>query len=147
MKINQRRAFLINPSFQLRIIGWMIGMSLAPICAFFAAHHYFFWKLKSLGEEIQLDEGHIYFRFLEAQSNQMFWIFLICSLLAVVTVAFLGLILSHRIAGPIHRLKTHMIQLTEGKALARLSFRKDDYFVELPNIINDYIESREKNGK
>lgn len=119
-------------------------MSLAPITVFLAAHYYFFWQLKKLGQDIELDPGHVYFRFLEGQSQKMFLIFLLCSVLAVIIVAVLGLILSHKIAGPIHRLKSHMGSLTQGKSLPPLSFRKDDYFMELPQIMNEYINSRDK---
>jgi hypothetical protein len=142
MKNNSRKVYLINPPFQLRIMAWMVGISLAPISIFFMAHHYFFWKLKQLGVEIQLEPDHIYFRFLEGQSHQLLMIFLGCSVLAMVLVAILGLTLSHKIAGPIHRMKRHMTELTQGKTLPQLSFRKNDYFLELPEILNKYINSR-----
>jgi hypothetical protein len=142
MKKNTRKVYLINPPFQLRIMAWMVGISLAPISIFFMAHHYFFWKLKQLGLEIQLEPDHIYFRFLEGQSHQLLMIFLACSLLAIILVAILGLTLSHKIAGPIHRMKRYFIELTEGKPFYQLSFRKNDYFLEVPGIINNFIESR-----
>ncbi len=143
MKNNNRKVYLINPAFQLRAIAWMMGISLAPITIFFAAHYYFFWKLRVLGQEIQLEPGHIYFRFIEGQSQQLLLIFLACSFLAMILVAILGLTLSHKIAGPIHRLKIFFIHLRESGGKGKLSFRKGDYFVELPEIINSYLESRE----
>jgi hypothetical protein len=144
LKKVSRKVFLINPKFQLRLIAWMIGMSLAPISVFFAAHYYFFWNLKKLGLDIELEPDHIYFRFLEGQSHKMIIIFLVCSLLTVIIVAILGLLLSHKVAGPIHRLKLHLTQLTKGNSLPELSFRKDDYFQELPQIVNDFIETQDK---
>lgn len=147
MNKNLRKAFLINPSFQLRLMGWMIGMSLAPISIFLAAHYYFFWNLKKLGQDIQLEPGHVYFRFLEGQSKTQLLIFLICSLLVVLIVALMGLILSHKIAGPIYRLKLHLTQSGKGEATRPLSFRKDDYFLELPAVVNDFIDSCKGNKK
>ena len=140
MKKNGRKVFLINPSFQYRVIAWMMGISLAPICTFFAAHYYFFWKLRQLGQEIELEPDHIYFRFLEGQGQSLLLIFIICSFLAIAIVAISGLILSHRIAGPIHRLKMHFAELTQGKVMPKLSFRKNDFFTEVPGVINEYLE-------
>ena len=118
----------------------MMGISLAPICTFFAAHYYFFWKLRQLGREIELEPDHIYFRFLEGQGQSLLLIFIICSFLAIAIVAISGLILSHRIAGPIHRLKMHFAELTQGKVMPKLSFRKNDFFTEVPGVINEYLE-------
>ena len=136
-----RRSYLVNPAFQLRLIGWMTGLALAPICTFFAAHHYFFWKLRKLGEDIQLEPNHIYFRFLEGQSEQMFLIFLLCSVIAILMVFVLGLLLSHKVAGPIHRMKGHLKSISEGQDVGELSFRKGDYFLEVPPIVNDCVRT------
>jgi signal transduction histidine kinase len=122
----------------------MTGLALAPICTFFAAHYYFFWKLKKLGQAIALEPDHIYFRFLEGQSEQMFLIFLICSFVAILLVFILGLMLSHKIAGPIHRLKMYMTDMSQGQELGDLSFRKGDYFLELPPIVNQFVKAVRK---
>ncbi len=142
MNKNIRRVYLINPKFQLEVIAWMVAMSLAPITAFFVAHYYFFWKLKEIGRDIKLEPEHIYFRFIDGQSEQLFLIFIVCSVVAMLIVVILGLSLSHKIAGPIQRLKVHMKALTRGEDLPELKFRKNDYFQEVPPIINDYIEKK-----
>ena len=144
MTNTKRQSYLINPSFQLKLIGWMTGLALAPICAFFAAHYYSFRKLRLLGEGINLESNHIYFRFLEAQSVNMFWAFMLCSVMAVLVVTVMGLILSNKVAGPIHRLKVHLEQVSHGNGGAELSFRKGDYFSELPAVVNDFVKSQKK---
>lgn len=143
---SKRKKLLINPDFQLKIMGWMTGLALAPICIFFAAHYYFFWKLRKLGEDIQLDADHIYFRFIEGQSHDLFLIFILCAILTIIIVSVLGLLLSHKIAGPIHRLKTHFSRLGQGEKAGDLAFRNGDYFLDLPPVINETLISiTEKN--
>lgn len=122
----------------------MTGMSLAPICIFFGAHYYFFWKLKNLGKEIQLEPDHIYFRFLEGQSQQLFLIFLLCSVLGVLMVFILGLLLSHKVAGPIYRLKGHLKKITAGEEAGNLFFREKDFFKELPPLVNESFDAIKK---
>lgn len=143
----KRKKLLINPDFQLKIMGWLTGLALAPICIFFGAHYYFFWKLRKLGKDIQLDSDHIYFRFIEGQSQDLFLIFIMCAVLTIVIASVIGLLLSHRIAGPIHRLKGHLTSLGQGQEVQDLSFRKGDYFTELPPIVNESVHSLKGKGK
>lgn len=135
----KRRQFLVNPTFQFRIMGWMTLISLTPVFVFFAAHHYFFWQLEKLGLDIGLDPQHVYYKFLAVQSQKLFIIFIICSILTCACVLFLGLILSHRIAGPIHRLKSYLRDFHKNEQNHPLSFREGDYFGELPAIVNDCL--------
>lgn len=134
-----RRIYLINPSFQYRIMAIMAVLALAPISVFFAAHTYFFWKLRQLGINSQLNPDHIYYRFLDGQSHQLLMIFIFCSIIAMIFVLVFGLLVSHRIAGPIHRLKMHLSQVSEGKEVRELSFRKGDYFTEVPALVNQAL--------
>lgn len=143
----KRKQYLINKPFQLRLMAWMVGLSLAPVSVFFMGHYYFFWQLRKLGLDIQLPENHIYFRFIDSQSHKLFIFFIICSVVAFLVVLFMGLILSHQIAGPIHHLKMHMNELSEGKNLKKLSFRKNDFFIEIPDIFNKLIESERSKNK
>lgn len=135
----KRRQFLVNPTFQFRIMGWMTLISLAPVFVFFTAHHYFFWQLEKLGLDLGLGAEHVYFKFLEVQSQKLFIIFIICSVLTCACVLLLGLMLSHRIAGPIHRLKSYLRDYHKNAKNPPLSFREGDYFGELPAIVNECL--------
>jgi hypothetical protein len=67
-----------------------------------------------------------------------------------VTIGIWALYLSHRIAGPIHRLKRHLLEQAERsntEALnpltsPKLQFRKNDFFGELASAFNQYAESK-----
>jgi hypothetical protein len=141
---NTRKVLLINPKFQFKIMGWMLTLALAPISIFFGAHYLFFWQLRKLGLEINLPADHIYFRFIEGQSLKMLLIFIFCSLLTVAIVIIIGLVLSHKIAGPIHNLKMFFKEGLDGKPRRKLAFRKGDFFLEVPPIINDYFDKQDQ---
>ncbi len=144
-KSNQRKVFLINPPFQIRIIGYMLAIASTVTVIYYGAHSYFFWKLHQLGLDSKLPVNHIYFRFLENQNSKMNSIFMYSTILVVLAICSWGLFLSHRIAGPIHHLKEHFKKIVSGQKLPPLKFRKNDFFMEVPDILNQYIGQQDKN--
>ena len=125
-------------------MGWMTALALTPVSIFFTAHYYFFWQLKKLGLDIKLPPDHIFFRFIEGQSLKMLLIFVICSVLTIFIVIMIGLFLSHKIAGPIHNMKVFFKDKTEGQSRGKLAFRKGDFFLELPPIVNEYLDQQDQ---
>jgi hypothetical protein len=61
--------------------------------------------------------------------------------LLVMTVCFIGvgLWITHRVAGPIHRLKLDLAEYLNGKKIDRIHFRKGDEFKDLLELINKII--------
>jgi methyl-accepting chemotaxis protein len=54
-------------------------------------------------------------------------------------VIMIGVFLLHRIAGPIYRLKTHMLGIVAGEAPRPLRFRDDDQLRDLADLFNDMM--------
>jgi len=50
-----------------------------------------------------------------------------------------GFLLTNRIAGPLFRLSSHMKNVAEGKPGEAMSFRKNDYFVEIIEPYNKIL--------
>jgi len=63
-------------------------------------------------------------------------VFLITFIIAIIA----GFFVSNRIAGPIYRLKRHMIDLIDGKKCSELTFRKKDYFTEIIPVYNELLK-------
>lgn len=64
-------------------------------------------------------------------------------LLSSTVIIIFGLILSHRIAGPIYHLKNHIQRILKGDKAAlenELNFREKDFFVELSVDVNNLIK-------
>jgi hypothetical protein len=51
-----------------------------------------------------------------------------------------GLVVSHRIVGPIFRITRHIIEVTQGKTHSPVSLRKGDYFQELAEAYNTLLK-------
>jgi hypothetical protein len=54
-------------------------------------------------------------------------------------VIVMSLFFLHRIAGPIYRMKVHMMDLMAGEPPRELSFRQDDQLKDLADIFNDFM--------
>lgn len=138
----RRRQYLINPSFQLSFLGYMLGLTGASIAIFYAANRYFFWRFQSLGETLQLPAGHPYFQFLAKQASTMNVIFLITALVVLAVLLTWGLMLSHRIAGPIYRICKDLKAAKETGDLKPIQMREKDYFQELGTALNHVVTLR-----
>jgi len=134
-----RRVFLINPKFQLQVMGMVLGLTAVVIAAFYAADWYFFWQLASEGKRLGLPENHVFFRFINEQRTTMNWIFGLSAFLAGATISVGGLLLSHRIAGPLYRLHKHLLAVAAGNTTSDVKFRDKDYFQELPPALNQVL--------
>lgn len=131
-----RKNFLINPKFQLSFLAYTLGVSILTIGFFYAADAYFFWKFRALGAGLGLPTNHVFFQFLDEQHATKNTYYAIA---AGVTVSFLsiwGLLLSHRVAGPLYRLRKHLGSVSRGETLSDVRFRKGDFFPEVADAYN-----------
>jgi len=140
----RRRKYLINPEFQLTVMGFFIGLGAVTIVVFFFAFRLIFGNFIDQAKEMGLPPGHPIFQFLLEQQSVMNLIILTTSILLFVFLIVGGLILSHQIAGPLHRLRIHMEKVAENDDFSRLSFRKKDFFQELLPPINKVLDKIRK---
>ena len=133
----RRRNYLINPEFQLTVLGFFIGLAVVSILVFYWAVHLVFGNFSDQAKEMGLPAGHILFQFIAEQQHAMNLIFGTTSILLFAFLTLGGLILSHHIAGPVYRLKKHIQQVVKEDEFRDLSFRKKDFFID---IVPDYNE-------
>lgn len=143
-KVNRRKKLLINPGFQLSFLKNLMILNIAVCGIFYAAHSYFFWHGRELGRSIPLPSKHVYFLFLNEQQRTMNLISLVTMCLISGIILSFGLIFSHRIAGPVYRLKKFLREKASGKEKGVLAFRQKDYFPEVADAVNDYIDKTAK---
>lgn len=67
--------------------------------------------------------------------------------LNVIILIIANIYYSHRIAGPIHRIKLTLEQKMRGEHYGPISFRKKDEFQEVAEMLNRYFEHQEKKEK
>jgi len=143
----KRTKFLINPSFQLRFIAYYITAILGSITVFFLAEKFFFNQMYREGINLNLPLNHVYFKMIVQQEEFMTKIFIITSIVVSVFLFIFGLLLSHRIAGPLVKLNNYLKCMGQGESRGKILFRKKDFFQELPESFNEMIEYNEKMDK
>ncbi len=145
-KQSNRRIYLINPKFQLSIISYALFISVITIAVFYMSNLYFIGKLVSVGTSLNYSPDHPFFAFIREQKKMMHSVFLVTASTVCLTIVIGGLILSHRIAGPVFRLQEYLESLVENRTFKKLSFRKRDYFSDLAESMNKAIGLLQSSG-
>ena len=138
-----RKRFLINPAFQWKVVGFALVITFFLVLAFQLSNQYFLLELNDLGRDLQLPQDHFFFEVIASQRRKMGWVTLGVSCVTVLFSIGYGILFSHRIAGPLYRLRMHLDQQRKEKKLKPLHFREADFFQEIPESYNHMIESLE----
>ena len=133
---SQRRLVLINPRFQGFFLTFMAWMNLLLFGVVDFAQSYFFAEFERMGVSLGLPAEHAWFRFLNEQRTTLGQILAVSSGVSFVFSIGFGWVVAHRIAGPLHRLKMHMVRVALGSTRAEVAFREGDFFPELARAYN-----------
>lgn len=133
----------IYPRFQGTLLAINAGVMAAifGLIAFLSYRSY--QHLKQLGLDSQMPANHPYFQFLYLQFEGFCYYLVFAFALSVFLTSFATLILSHRLAGPIVRLKGFFGKIASSGQLSlqeKVTFRNGDFFSELPELINTALE-------
>jgi hypothetical protein len=131
----KRSIFLINPSFQLKFSLIVCSIILISTVIYPVIIYDFFnlvtTNLPQASEEV-----------LSAQKDLIIYlVFIQVVILMLVFVSFI--FITHKIAGPLYKLKEHLYNIREGGAIKSLAFRKGDYFTDVADEVTlflDYIK-------
>lgn len=141
---NRRKVFLINPKLQYSFLGFSLLMSTLSVAVFYLATLYLFWNFEKTGHSVGIPEGHIFFRFIDDQRSLMNKVLLISAPIITLITCYIGIKLSHRVAGPVYRLTKHLEHLNNDQELSEVKFRDNDYFTDLQDEFNKFIKSVKK---
>ncbi|MDX9702256.1 MAG: methyl-accepting chemotaxis protein [Candidatus Auribacterota bacterium] len=72
--------------------------------------------------------------------NKPIWLFMLGSVsFSVFVFALVGIFLSHKIAGPLYRMKRIMIDIGKGKLPREIRFRKGDHMHDMADALNEMV--------
>lgn len=141
------KSLFINPKFQISLIGKALIIGFFNLAISLTAVEVTFNQFRAQGVAMNLPAGSYYFKFVESQHWTLFLVILAVGLVSLFTVLVWGMVLSHRIAGPLHRLKTHALDVSQGKTEQDVAFRRKDYFLDVAEAYNKIMESYRKLGE
>jgi hypothetical protein len=134
------KGLLINPPFQLKLMSYFAGLFVLTTTSLYSTTFLFFWNLKQKGLAVGIPEGHVYYQFLRDQKHDLDLLFVGLAVVNLILLLAGGLLLSHRIAGPIHRLKLY---LKDPGPSEPMKLREDDFFKELAALA-DEVKRKER---
>ncbi len=125
---------LISPKFQLKLLSYFIVLFLISTACLYSTTFIFFYRLKEKALNVGIPNGHIFFRFLGNQQHDLDTLFIGLAVVNFFLLIGVGFIISHRIAGPIYKLKKQLGQVSENSDDFKL--RETDFFQELEPLVN-----------
>ena len=114
----------------------MAVVSLLAISILFLSNVLFFRNMKQEALAVGLAPDNPYFDFLDEQRSSLLLVYFGVSAVAFVLMMALGVLYSHRIAGPLYSLNNRMKQIADGAEPSSLRFRRKDQFPELAENFN-----------
>jgi hypothetical protein len=142
------KKFLINSEFQIPFIASLLLISIVSMSIIYLANDYFFHVYIQKGQLLNLPPDHPYFLMIHEQKQFMTKVFIAVAI-CISNIAILwGLFYSHKIAGPLFRLQSYFknAAIDSVELKNKIYFRDDDFFQEVPDSINRYIDSvKDKN--
>jgi len=133
-KKRQWRNILIEPEFQLRLLSYFVGLFVLTTISLYSTTYLFFHRLVQKGLHVGIPPGHIFYRFLQEQKAELDWVFVGLALVNLILLLGVGFIVSHRVAGPIFKLKNYLANLTPQSP--PFSLRKKDFLKELEPVVS-----------
>ena len=129
---NVRKHILINPAFQVKFallftLAVMVFASIFPI---------FVYTLFESMENHSLFKSTSALQALREARSDMVIFFIVMTVVTTLTAFLLALFHSHRIAGPLYKLRMSMVAMQQGVLNQHIKFRTKDNFTELADGFN-----------
>ena len=134
----KRRIFLINKKFQFRfaiyVCTWLITLSLAYPLIIYNLFDYFIHYLS-------LDPMGPVLTNLQKTREDLLKLLITMQLILLSIAFMISIFMSHRIAGPLYKLRLYFKEAAKGNFDHKLAFRRSDYFLELPDDYNQMMST------
>ena len=130
----RRRQLLVNPPLQYQFIGVMLSVLLILTLGALGSVYFALWlTLKTFG--LSNDALAV------AQLTTVGLVVTFEMLIIAPLVIWVGLRLTHRVAGPLVRINAVLRQMAEGNFNQRVTLRKGDSLAELADVVNTLAQS------
>ena len=143
-----KRKYLVYPQFQITLIllNSLVTIVLFGMVIFLVVRGHLY--LESVVKETRLPAQALFIQLLTEQLRSLLIYMLIALVVAVSTTAIFTLMISHKMAGPIIRVRNLFKQVSKsGEFPELLKFRDGDFFQDLPPALNDAFQALKKKWK
>lgn len=134
MNKRKMRSIIVYPEFQLKLISLFIGLFFLSTISIFLATHLYFWNFKQKALKAGIDQSQALFSFLDTMKLELDLTFIVVAVINLIILFGCGILISHRIAGPILKIKNFLTN--KNFQQHDFALRKSDFFKELGPLIN-----------
>jgi methyl-accepting chemotaxis protein len=134
-----KRKIIVDSQLQYSLIKWFMFVFIAASFIFYLLVNFIFVKM---GMMLREHDGDVYLQLtnkLQHIQSISSGLFGVTFLLFLFFVFFGGLHLSRKIAGPIQSVKNTIDRILDGQEVNSIQFRKNDYFSDLQDKLNELI--------
>ena len=156
----KRKTYIINRQLQFRMIATFLLSVLGALLLFTGIMLGYYWITTLAGENVfdeyikiyervesKDENGAITSKSVERITNRWSIVIpplLINNLIIMVVIAIIGIFYSHKIAGPVFRIKADIDKVLSGDKDVRIVLRKNDKLHDLADSVNLLIEELRK---
>ena len=138
--MKKRTRLMILPEFQVPIIlGGVLPLFLI-LSGIYVRFNASFDRLENHLKTLGLNSDPKILNAIQAQEILMQKYFISGALVGLALIVIVSLLISHRMAGPIYRLKMELKNIRNGDAKGPIKFREGDYLVSLEDDLNHCLE-------
>ncbi len=132
----RRSSLLVDRKFQLKftffVVSWILALSLAyPLIIYDLFEYFMRYVADSAGQESSV--------VLETFRSEFLWLLSAIHSVFILLTLLISLFVSHKIAGPLYKLKKSLDGARKGR-LERITFRKHDNFQDLATSYNEAVD-------
>jgi methyl-accepting chemotaxis protein len=140
-----RFRIIIYPNFQMTLILLNVLLAIFTFAINMMEASRAFSRFNELGQTIKLAPDHAFFKLIELQAGNLYSYMILSFLISIGISCLVTALLSHRLAGPIVRLRSYFQDIaSSGKVSSELHFREGDFFSDLPENVNNALMSLRK---
>jgi nitrate reductase NapE component len=132
----KRKIILVNPSFQIKAI---IVFAIFPVVFLTGFYEFADNIIINVSQDLRTP---VLVEKLTQAADQLEWIFFIFLACTLFLNILFGLILTHKMAGPVYRLREHFKLMNDTGKDIPLTFREGDFFTDVLDPINTYIDKK-----
>ncbi len=135
----QRRQLVVDPKFQYGLIIKFVILVTIVLVASIALLAFVYSKFANIALPVSVETGGVVSfgatQFINL--SELIWpVMLLSVIVSGAAIYIFGLFFSHKMAGPVYRLRTDIAEMTDGDLERKVSLREKDYFQLLATDIN-----------
>lgn len=144
--MNKRKIknYYLVSKFQLKLICFFVCINFITISSFYFASSKLITIFFNKGIELGIPQTHAYYSFLNSIKSEMNLNFLKYSAFSTLLVTIGIFVISHKLSGPLYRIKKEFKTMSQNKRLHPFKFRKGDNLEELENYIRIIYDESQK---